>query len=134
MLFRLYQSQICDFSMTVDDLVMVKHLSRYVERLKSCFSLKKMSICVTLGNQMTWIIVNTTSQPALTMLLRYCVLVWQLIIYHGFGLLWTRASRTGITCKRGSAAVVRTSCCSYRKHQILRLSRAETTEPINTKF
>jgi len=39
-----------------------------------------------------------------------------------------------ITCKRGSAAVVRTSCCSYGKHQILHLSRAETTEAINTKF
>jgi len=38
-----------------------------------------------------------------------------------------------ITCKRGSAAVVRTSCCSYGKGLILNLSRAETTEPINTK-
>jgi len=39
-----------------------------------------------------------------------------------------------IPCKRGSAAVVRTSCCSYGKRQILHLSRVETTEPINTKF
>jgi len=46
---------------------------------------------------------------------------------------WLRL-REGITCKRGSAAVVRTSCCSYGKHQILHLSRDETTEPINTKF
>jgi len=38
------------------------------------------------------------------------------------------------TCKRGSAAVVRTICCSYGKHQILHLFRAETTEPINTNF
>jgi len=38
------------------------------------------------------------------------------------------------TCKRGSAAVVRTSNCSYGKGQILHLSRAETTVPINTKF
>jgi len=30
--------------------------------------------------------------------------------------------------------VVRTSCCSYGKHHILHLSKAETTEPINTKF
>jgi len=39
-----------------------------------------------------------------------------------------------ITCKRGSAAVVTTSCCSYGTGRILHLSRAETTEPINTKF
>jgi len=39
-----------------------------------------------------------------------------------------------ITCKRGSAAVVRTGWSSYGKGQILKLSRAETTEPINTKF
>jgi len=39
-----------------------------------------------------------------------------------------------ITHKRGSAAVVRNSCCSYGKGHILHLSRAETTEPINTKF
>jgi len=43
-------------------------------------------------------------------------------------------SRRCITCKRGSAAVVRTTCCSYGEPQILNLSRAETTEPINTKF
>jgi len=39
-----------------------------------------------------------------------------------------------IPCKRGSAAVVRTTCCSYGKGQILHFSRAETTVPINTKF
>jgi len=39
-----------------------------------------------------------------------------------------------ITYKGGSAAVVRATCCSYGKVQILQLSIAETTEPINTKF
>jgi len=39
-----------------------------------------------------------------------------------------------ITCKRGSAAVVRTTCCSYGEPQILNLFRAETTVPINTTF
>jgi len=39
-----------------------------------------------------------------------------------------------ITCKPGSAAVARTSYCSYGKEQLLQLSRAETTIPINTKF
>jgi len=39
-----------------------------------------------------------------------------------------------IRCERGSAAVLRTTCCSYGKVQILHLSRAETTQPINTKF
>jgi len=43
-------------------------------------------------------------------------------------------SRYIITCQRGSAAVVRTSCCSCGIHQMLHLSRAENTEPINTKF
>jgi len=38
------------------------------------------------------------------------------------------------TCKRGSAAVVRTTCCYYGKGQILYLSRAETPIPVNTKF
>jgi len=37
-------------------------------------------------------------------------------------------------CKRGSAAMVRNTCCSYGKGQIMNLSRAETTLPINTKF
>jgi len=39
-----------------------------------------------------------------------------------------------ITCKRGSAEVVRTSYRSYGKGQILHLSRALTTVPINTKL
>jgi len=39
-----------------------------------------------------------------------------------------------ITGKRGSAAVVRTTCCPYGKGQILHISRAETTLPIITKF
>jgi len=39
-----------------------------------------------------------------------------------------------ITCKRSSTAVVRTSCCSNGEGRILHFSRAETTEPINTKF
>jgi len=42
--------------------------------------------------------------------------------------------QTFITCKRVSAALVRTCCCSYGKGQILHLSRAVTTVPINTKF
>jgi len=32
------------------------------------------------------------------------------------------------------ATVVRTTCCSYGTGNILHLSRAETTVPINTKF
>jgi len=39
-----------------------------------------------------------------------------------------------ITCKRGSTAVLRTTCCSYGKGQILHLSKPETTLPINTRF
>jgi len=39
-----------------------------------------------------------------------------------------------ITCKRGSAAVVRTTCYTYGKGYILHLSRAETTLPFNTKL
>jgi len=38
-----------------------------------------------------------------------------------------------ITCKRRSGAVVRTTCCPYGEGPILYLSRAETTEQINTK-